>query len=193
MQNDLSPEYLSVLVPPTVGSTSTYQLRNAPNVQLIHANTQLYYNSFLPSAAREWNGLPQDVRDSNSLGAFKRKLNADNTKPPSYFNSGSRLGQIYQARLRTHCSSLNEHLFTKNIVDSPLCVCGEVENTHHYLFDCTRFDDLRRELLNAVSYYCKPTVNTILFGNSALTSTLNQNIFIAVQDYLIKSKRFQVN
>ena len=102
MQNDLSPDYLSVLVPPTVGSTSTYQLRNAPNVQLIHANTQLYYNSFLPSAVREWNGLPQDVRDLNSFGAFKRKLNADNTKPPSYFSSGSRLGQIYHARLRTH-------------------------------------------------------------------------------------------
>ena len=193
MQNDLSHDYLSVLVPPTVGSTSTYQLRNAPNVQLIHANTQLYYNSFLPSAAREWNGLSQDVRDINSLGAFKRKLNADNTKPPSYFNSGSRLGQIYHTRLRTHCSSLNEHLFTKNIVDSPLCVCGEVENTHHYLFDCTRYEDLRRELLNAVSYYCEPTVNSILFGNSALTSTQNQNIFIAVQDYLIKSKRFKVN
>ena len=76
---------------------------------------------------REWNGLPQDVRDLNSFGAFKRKLNADNTKPPSYFSSGSRLGQIYHVRLRTHCSSLNEHLFTKNIVDSPLCVCGEVE------------------------------------------------------------------
>ena len=124
---------------------------------------------------------------------FKRKLNADNTKPPSYFNSGSRLGQNYHARLRTHCSSLNEHLFTKNIVDSPLCVCGEVENTHHYLFDCTRYDDLRRELLNAVSHYCEPTVNTILFGNSSLTSNQNQNIFIAVQDNLIKSKRFQVN
>ena len=193
MQNDLSPDYLSVLVPPTVGSTSTYQLRNAPNVQLIHANTQLYYNSFLPSAVREWNGLPQDVRDLNSFGAFKRKLNADNTKPHSYFSSGSRLGQIYHARLRTHCSSLNEHLFTKSIVDSPLCVCGEVENTHHYLFDCIRYDHLRRELLNTVSHYCEPTVNTILFGNPALTSTLNQNIFIAVQDYLIKSKRFQVN
>ena len=190
MQNDLSPEYLSVLVPPTVGSTLTYQLRNAPNVQLIHANTQLYYNSFLPSAARERNGLPQDVRDLNSFGAFKRKLNADNTKPPSYFSSCSRLGQIYHVRLRTHCSSLNEHLFTKNIVDSPLCVCGD---THHYLFDCTRYDHLRRELLNTVSHYCEPIVNTILFGNPALTSTLNQNIFIAVQDYLIKTKRFQVN
>ena len=33
MQTDLSPDYLSVLVPPTVGSFSAYQLRNAPNVQ----------------------------------------------------------------------------------------------------------------------------------------------------------------
>ena len=116
MQNGLSPDYLSVLVPPTVGSVIAYQLRNAPDVQLIHANTQLYYNSFLQSAAREWNDLPQDVRNLNSLGAFKRKINADNTKPPSYFNSGSRLGQIYHAKLKTHCSSLNEHLFTKTLL-----------------------------------------------------------------------------
>lgn len=137
MQNDLSPDYLSALVPPTVGSTSAYQLRNAPNVMLVHANTHLYYNSFLPSVAWEWNGLPQDVRDLNSLGSFKNKLNA-NTKPTSYFNKGSLLRQIYHARLRTHCSSLNEHLFTKHIVDSPLCVWGEIENMR---------GDLRRDLL----------------------------------------------
>ncbi|MES9994314.1 MAG: reverse transcriptase family protein, partial [Candidatus Thiodiazotropha sp.] len=193
MQNDLSPDYLSALVPPTVGSTSSYQLRNASDVHLIHANTQLYYNSFLPSVTREWNELSQDLRDSNSLSSFKRKLNADVTKPPAYFNSGSRLGQIHHARLRTHCSSLNEHLFSKNIVDSPLCVCGEVENTHHYLFDCARYDDQRRDLLNAVSLYCEPTINVLLFGNPALTLTQNQQIFTAVQDYLINSKRFQVN
>ena len=36
MQNDLSPEYLCSLVPPTVGSTSSYPLRNAddPYIQI---------------------------------------------------------------------------------------------------------------------------------------------------------------
>ena len=193
MQNNLSPDYLSSLVPPTVGSTSAYHLRNASDIHLIHANTQLYFNSFLPSVTREWNELPQDVRDSNSLGTFRCKLNVDITKPPAYYNCGSRLGQIYHARLRTHCSSLNEHLFSKNLVDSPLCVCGEVENTHHYLFDCTRYGDQRRDLINAVSHYCEPTFNTLLFGNPALAITLNQHIFTAVQDYLINTKRFQVN
>ena len=46
MQNDLSPDYLCSLVPPTVGSTSSYPLRNANDLQIIHANSQLYYNSF---------------------------------------------------------------------------------------------------------------------------------------------------
>ena len=59
MQNDLSPDYLCSLVPPTVGSTSSYPLRNANDLQIIHANSQLYYNSFLPSAVREWNELPE--------------------------------------------------------------------------------------------------------------------------------------
>ena len=59
MQNDLSPDYLCSLVPPTVGSTSSYPLRNANDLQIIHANSQLYYNSFLPSALREWNELPE--------------------------------------------------------------------------------------------------------------------------------------
>ena len=108
--------------------------------------------------------LPQDMRDFNSLRALKRKLNADNIKPPSYFNFGSGLCQICYARLRTHRSSLN-------IVDSPLCVYGDVESTHHYLFDCTRYGDLRRELLIAVSHYCEPAVNTILLP---LTFTLTK-------------------
>ena len=30
-----------------------------------------------------------------------------------------RLGQIHHARLRTSCSSLRQHLFEKNIIDSP--------------------------------------------------------------------------
>ena len=34
MQNDLSPEYLASLVPPTVGSTSSYPLRNSNDLHI---------------------------------------------------------------------------------------------------------------------------------------------------------------
>ena len=96
MVNNLSPTYLSSLVPSTVGNTTTYQLRNAANLHTIRANSQLYYNSFLPSV----------IRDFDSKMVFKRHLNSKITNPPNFFFAGKRLGQIQHARLRTKCSSL---------------------------------------------------------------------------------------
>ena len=82
MQNDLTPNYLCSLVPATVGSASSYPLRNASNLQSIHANSQLYYNSFLPSVVRDWNDLPDETRNSPSLLAFKNRINDNLCKPP---------------------------------------------------------------------------------------------------------------
>ena len=39
--------------------------------------------SFLPSAIREWNNLPLDVRTSESLYSFKRRLNDRNRVVPN--------------------------------------------------------------------------------------------------------------
>ena len=50
MINYLVPEYLSSLVPPTVGNISQYNLRNETNLQTIPARSQQYYNSFLSSS-----------------------------------------------------------------------------------------------------------------------------------------------
>jgi hypothetical protein len=47
-------------------------------------------------------------------------------------DSGTRLGQIVYTRLRMNSSSLNEHLFIRNLVDSPNCACGQVESTSHF-------------------------------------------------------------
>ena len=55
--NGLVPPYLSLLLPPLLGENSTYPLRNSDHNQNIKSKSQLYYNSFLPSAIREWNSL----------------------------------------------------------------------------------------------------------------------------------------
>ena len=52
MSNSLSPSYLSRLMPPQVRENSEYLLRNSSNTSTIHANSNLYYNSFLPSVIR---------------------------------------------------------------------------------------------------------------------------------------------
>ena len=113
-------------------------------------------------------------------------------KIPIYYFDGKRVGQIYHVRLRTNCSSLNEHLFSKNIIDSPLCVCGAVEDTNHFLFNCHRFHNLRQDLFATVTPVCQPISNILLYGSERLTYNENQQVFLAVQNFLIKSKRFEI-
>ena len=192
MQNDMSPNYLSSLVPPSVGNTTNYPLRNSSNLHTIHTNSQLYFNSFLPSVIRDWNELSEQTRNLPSIASFKREINSDIKNIPSFYFDGKRLGQIYHARLRTNCSSLNQHLFSKNIIESPLCACGEVEDTKHFLFDCQYFQNLRHELFNKISTICQPTVNILLFGSEQLSEIENRQIFLAVHEFLIKSKRFEI-
>ena len=112
--------------------------------------------------------------------------------PPKFYFTGKRLGQIYHARLRTNCSTLNQHLFSENIIDRPSCACGAAEDTYHYLFVCNRFSNLRQELFNTDSMICQPTLNVLLFGNDELSMQQNSNIFLAVQNFVLKTKRFQI-
>ena len=107
MQNDLSPDYLRSLVPATVGSTSSYPLRNASNLQSLHANSQLYYNSFLPSAVRDWNELPEQFRNSPSFSVFKKKINANVNTPPLYYNTGKPFGHLHHAALFDNTEETN--------------------------------------------------------------------------------------
>ena len=102
MINGLTPPYLTNLVPPSTGRTSTYNLRNNNNIQTIYSRTNLYYNSFLPSSIREWNTLPVGLRNSTSLNNFKRMLNLDVRKVPLYYFLGSRKAHILHTRLRTN-------------------------------------------------------------------------------------------
>jgi len=70
---------------------------------------------------------------------------------PFYYYTGSRLGQILHSRLRMQCSSLNQHLYRKNIVDSPNCICGLTESTTHYLFHCLRYTAQRQMYINSIN------------------------------------------
>ena len=111
MVKGLLPPYLSSLLPLPVNRVSSYNLRNSNDIQTIPARTNLYYTSFLPSAIREWNSLPLDIRNSDSLYSFNRNLNNRDRFVPKYYYSGNRKLQILHTRLRTGRSSLNQDLF----------------------------------------------------------------------------------
>ncbi len=74
MTTDRTPNYLSSLVPPTVGSLNRYPLRNAEDFQVMRVRTALYSNSFLPSVVREFNSLPVNTRNADSVASFKRMI-----------------------------------------------------------------------------------------------------------------------
>jgi hypothetical protein len=109
MSNNLSPFFLTTLVPNHVGSTTAYNLRNADNLRNFQCDTRLFSSSFVT----DWNLLSLEERNASILNNFKSKLNKDIRKVPVHFYYGDRKLQIHHTRLRNHCSSLNEHLLSK--------------------------------------------------------------------------------
>ena len=187
MVHGLTPNYLNNLVPPLVQEVSQYSLRNARNISTLRSYTNLHYDSFLPTAIREWNNLSEEIRNSQTFPIFKSKLYANRRRPPSYFNYGPRTLQALQTRLRLECSSLNHHLSKKNIVDSAICSCGAIETTKHYLLICPNYTAVRNQVL---SNYLNTPIKTLLSGDPLLNDEANQNIFKAVQTFIERTKRF---
>jgi len=149
--NGLCPPYLCSLVPDTVGAITAYSLRNADQLQTVQTRTVLYSNSFLPSVVNEWSMLCDEAKSSDTVQLFKAFLNKNRPEGNALYNIGDRKPQVLHTRLRTRCSSLNQHLFVKHVIESPLCQCGHPETTKHFLFQCQRYSDIRHELIDKVS------------------------------------------
>ena len=105
-------DYLSSLAPPTVGNNTAENLRIASDY--IRSNTKLYYDTFRSTVVRDWNELPHTRKfNAPNIRAFKRSPISTLIGVPFFHLDGKRIGQMYHARLRIDCSSLNHHLFSK--------------------------------------------------------------------------------
>ena len=83
------------------------------------------------------------------IAAFKYNLKhlSNVSSSPLYYSSGNRTCKIYHTRIRTNCSSLNQHLFSKHIVFDPHCVCGEVGDPRHFLLECNISQNIGNDML----------------------------------------------
>ena len=133
---------------------------------------------------------PGVLKQSTSVASFKYQLNKATQRraPPKFFSAGSRLGQILHARIRMACSSLNSDLYRKNIVPSPSCACGGFESAYHFFFICPKYNATRERYLEALLR--NHTTHDLLFGKDTATDEENEALFLKVQDYILKSKRF---
>ena len=189
---NLSPLYLAYLVPPQVQNVSRYNLRNANNVQTLVSHTSQFFHSFLPSVIRDWNNLADDTRNADTVESFKRKIHENTVVIPKHYYTGPRQLQILHTKIRTGCSALNNDLFLKNIVESPLCACrsGDIENADHFFLKCMLYNEHRLELFRKVSQFCDITLDVLLKGNLILSFETNMEIFKSVQRYIQSTKRF---
>ena len=140
MLNNMSPKYLSNIIPST---TRRYSSRNANNIPLVRANTNYFMNTFFPSTVTEWNKLDLSIRKSTSLNIFKsRLLRFVRSLENSVFTCHNPIEIKYLTRIRLEFSHLRYHKFKHGFLDAidPLCSCSTViENTVHYSFTVPTF------------------------------------------------------
>jgi hypothetical protein len=184
------PKTLKNLLPDKVSSSTPYNLRNEDNRVHLKARSTAYLNSFVPKTTRDWNTLPRVLQTVPKLEEFARSFPKTEHKE-RYFYAGARRGQILHARIRLNCSALGEHLHQKGIKATPHCVCGaEVESAKHYLLECPNYEEPRNELFTGCEDTQTLTTEVMLFGSKELTLKQNEQLFIAVQVFIIKTKRF---
>ena len=93
-------------------------------------------------------------------------------------------------KLRHGCSSLNYDLFKINLLESPSCRCGyRVENAEHFLLYCTLYDNLRADMINQCQGI-EINIDFLLNGNETISFESNKIVFMSVQQFLKRSKRF---
>jgi hypothetical protein len=193
--NNIAPEYLTDLLPQTVGQRQNYQLRNNLNLTTYRTRTTLFSNSFFPSTICLWNNLEYEIRSSATLGQFvnkvKRKFKAED--PPKWYTHGQRNLNIILCRLRNNCSTLKSHLFRCNLEINSYCSCGnQDETTQHYFLECTKYIEQRRHLQNFLrTKNYNITIDLLLYGSQTLSHKDNTEIVNKVHKYIKDTGRFK--
>ena len=170
-----SPEYLFNIV---LTSVRPYNTRNANNIPQFKVKRNFFQNSFFPSAVIEWNKLDQNIRNSENLFIFKKKL-LKFIRPSgnSVFRCHNPKGIKLLTRLRLGLSHLREHKFKHGFLDSlnPICSCGQnIETSTHFLLHCSNYSNERLTFLNIIRNIDRNNLNendlkvtgTRLYGDS---------------------------
>ena len=103
-----------------------------------------------------------------------------------------RFAQIHHTRLRTYSSSLNNFLFRRQLVNSPLCECGDIEDMEHYILHCPRYNQFQQEMFDTViRHFGTVSLELLLNGEVSAAYHDNVEVFSAVHDFIVRSRRFQ--
>ena len=192
IQNGIAPSYLTDILPPLVGQTNPYNLRNNIDITIPHCRLKLYQTSFFPATISSWNKLSLETRSSPSLNIFKNKIKHRNNPRSPHFSYGNRNTNIIYTQLRHGCSNLKADLYRVNLVPNSRCSCGHYfENVQHYFLYCPHYSDIRNVLLSEIENMgINPNIGTLLYGDHTLTTQHNIELVKIVYTFIQQSNRF---
>ena len=153
------------------------------------ANTESMNQSFFPRTIRDWNDLPNDVKETGSVVSFKQKIRHQPRPNHVYSIQHTLATAIEMARLRSGNSNLAQNLHSRSLAGNPLCQCGEIETAKHNLESCQVYDYIcttLRENLPDIPW----NADYIFHGCPDLDRDVNNIIQLAGQQYIEMSKRF---
>ena len=103
---------------------------------------------FFPSTVTEWNKLDNNIRNSESVSAFKNQIvKFIRPSPNSTLYVHNPHGIKLLTRLRVGLSHLHEHKFRHTFQDSldPFCDCGQdIETTIHFFLHCSNYSNQKK-------------------------------------------------
>ena len=194
------PSYVTNLLTDTRQDATGLNLRSAHLLSVPPARLTSFRRSFIPATIRQWNLLPESLRNTSSRRDFARQVwqRFGTPEPPKMHSIGTKYANTHHTRLRVGHSSLNAHLFQVQLTPSPTCTCGHIsEDTAHYILWCPLYESQRLHLFNAVqtiisdfqNLSSKHKLNVLLYGYNL---TENQSIQIAhhLQTYIMHTRRF---
>ena len=193
------PSYLFNMTPTKNTSRPTQETDNTP---LLGTKHNFFLNSYFPAAIKEWNRLDIDIRKSNSISIFKKRI-VIFIRPLSnkVSNSQNPQGRKLLTRLRLGPSHLCYHKFKHTVLDTinPLCSCGsDIEATLNFFFYGPNFMECRNTLLSKISEInsdlitCNDLLLTeiLLFGDNLFSQYDNSRTLDATSTFIVTSKRF---
>ena len=196
------PVYVKNMLTDTRQDATGLRLRNANLLSIPPTKLSSFNRSYIPSTIRQWNFLPEDMRNIESRSYFARQVwqRFGTPEPPPLNSYGTKTGNTHHTRLRLGLTKLNAHQFQfqQQQIPSPACTCGYLEeNTEHYILFCPLYDINRSHLFSAIktivpnfdSLPAKTKIDVILFGK---TVNGNEGITIAqyLQTYIQSTRRF---
>ena len=189
--NGLTPTYLTNYLPPLVSEVNPYHRRNPLERYIPRSRTNIYKESFFPSTTLMWNALPDHIKLSDSLSAFKRHLSSDDEIVPSFYYSTNRIAEILHCKMRLEISDLKSDLFKRHLSEDKSCACGyPEENAFHFLYHCPLFERTRRSTIHKIPNFQSLNPYILTHGDQTLSPQENKNLFEKVQEFITSSKRF---